>query len=64
MEEMFISFDAVIMGDQPYQLNQYIEKYKETEISEFCHGPEKDLVPVKHAISSNVSSGFVDGNNN
>lgn len=64
MEEMFSSFHAIIMGDQPDQLDQYIEKYKETEISGFCHGLEKDLVPVKNAISSKVSSGFVEGNNN
>lgn len=64
VEEMFASFHAVIMGDQPDQLDQYIEKYKETEISGFCHGLEKDIVPVKNAMSSKVSSGFVEGNNN
>ena len=52
------------MGNAPDKLDAYIEKYKGTEISGFCNGLEKDIGPVKNAISSEVSSGFVEGNNN
>lgn len=62
--EMFSSFHTAIMGNDPDKLDQYIKKYKGTQISGFCHGLEKDIAPVKNAISSNVSSGFVEGNNN
>lgn len=62
--EMFTSFHAAIMGDDPDKLDTYIEKYKSSKISGFCEGLEKDIAPVKNAISSNISSGFVEGNNN
>lgn len=64
IDEMFSSFHTIIMGNDPDKLDQYIEKYQETEIAGFCHGLKKDIVPVKNAISLKVSSGYVEGNNN
>ena len=33
-------------------------------ICDFCQSIKKDIAPVKNAISYNISSGFVEGNNN
>ena len=52
------------MGNDPEKIDVYIEKYEGTELSSFCNGLEKDIAPVKNAVSFDVSSGFVEGNNN
>ena len=41
----------------------YIELYKD-KINSFCNGIKKDIAPVKNAISNEINSGFVEGNNN
>lgn len=64
VEEMFHSFHTIIMGEDPSEIDSFIEKYKDSEISGFCEGIKKDIAPVKNAISYEVSSGFVEGNNN
>ncbi|AZV59131.1 transposase [Clostridium sp. AWRP] len=45
-------------------INKLIEKYRDSSIASFCNGIERDIAPIKNAISLKVSSGFVEGNNN
>ena len=46
------------------QLEDFIKKYEASAIEGFIEGIKKDIAPVKNAISHDVSSGFVEGNNN
>lgn len=55
IEEMFSSFHAIIMGNDPDKPNPYIENYKETEISRFCHGLKKDMLK-ETTTNSNFSN--------
>lgn len=64
IEEMFGEFHSILMGNDPDKLDGYIEKYGGSEIGAFCDSIKKDIAPVKNAISFDVSSGFVEGNNN
>lgn len=64
VEQVFKDFHSVIMSDTPELIDQFIDMYEDTEISDFCHSIKKDIAPVKNAISYNISSGFVEGNNN
>lgn len=64
VEQVFNDFHSVIMSDTPELVDQFIDIYEETEINDFCQSIKKDIVPVKNAISYNISSGFVEGNNN
>ena len=52
------------MGKNPDAINEYIEKYQDSKIAGFCDEIKKDIAPVKNAIFMDVSSGFVEGNNN
>lgn len=64
VRDIFCSFHSIIMGDDPVKLDAFLEKYEETGISSFCNGIKRDIDPAKNAISHDVSSGFVEGNNN
>lgn len=64
IEEIFKEFHSLIMGNEPDRLGEFIKKYEDSEIKSFCNGIKKDIAPVKNAISYDVSSGFVEGNNN
>jgi hypothetical protein len=64
IETMFHSFHSIIMGDDPDEIDTFIDKYKDSEIGGLCDGIKKDIAPIKNAISYEVSSGFVEGNNN
>lgn len=64
VKDDFSSFHAVIMGDDPAGLDKFLDKYAKSKISAFCSGIKRDIAPVKNAISLDVSSGFVEGNNN
>lgn len=64
VEQVFNDFHSVIMSDTPELVDQFIDIYEDTEISDFCHSIKKDIAPVKNAISYDISSGFVEGNNN
>ncbi len=64
VENMFKEFHSLLMGKDETKLDEYLEKYGESEIEAFCNGIKKDITPVKNAISLSVSSGFVEGNNN
>ena len=64
VESIFKEFHSTIMGAEPDKLEDFLKKYKDSEIKPFCNGIKKDIAPVKNAISYSVSSGFVEGNNN
>ena len=64
IEQAFNDFHTVIMGDTPELIDQFIDIYEGTKINDFCQSIKKDIAPVKNAISYNISSGFVEGNNN
>lgn len=64
VETMFKEFHSILMGKDETKLDEYLEKYSESELQSFCNGIKKDITPVKNAISFSVSSGFVEGNNN
>ena len=64
VETIFKDFHEIIMGEDEAKLDMFIEKYKDTKISSFCTGIKKDIAAVKNAISHEISSGFVEGNNN
>ena len=53
----------MIFGAVPDNLDVFIALYQDT-IPTFCNGLKKDIAPVKNAISLEINSGFVEGNNN
>ena len=61
---MFQEFHSLLMGKDETKLDEYLERYSNSEIQAFCNGLKKDIAPVKNAISLSISSGFVEGNNN
>lgn len=52
------------MGDDSKKLIDFIENYRDSKLKGFVEGIEKDIAPIKNAISLPYSSGFVEGNNN
>ncbi|MGG5372232.1 ISL3 family transposase [Enterococcus sp. AZ196] len=64
LKEAFKSFHSILMGDRPEKMDEFLATYENSSIANFCQSIKKDIAPVKNAISSNVSSGFVEGNNN
>ena len=61
--EIWNTFHAILMGKDPDRLDDFLEKYEDSPITPFINGIKKDIAPVKAAISSPVSSGFVEGGN-
>ena len=47
----------------PNNLDEFIKKYQD-DVTSFCNGLKKDIAPIKNAISYEINSGFVEGNNN
>lgn len=64
IEQVFDTFHSVIMSGTPELVDQFIDIYEDTKINDFCQSIKKDIAPIKNAISYNISSGFVEGNNN
>lgn len=64
LDKIYALFYDTIMGDDPDNLDTFIETYKESSVKCFVEGIKKDIAPVKNAISFEISSGFVEGNNN
>lgn len=64
LKEIYDSFHTLLMGDDPNNLNDFITMYRDTKLKGFIEGIEKDIAPIKNAISLPYSSGFVEGNNN
>ena len=63
IQEIFEDFHSVMFSGDESLLEQFIDIY-ETKIDAFCNGIKKDIAPVKNAISLQINSGFVEGNNN
>lgn len=61
--EIWDAFYPVLMGDDPDKLDSFLDTYENSIIAPFVNGIKKDIAPVKNAISSSVSSGFVEGGN-
>lgn len=64
VENVFHEFHGIIMGNEEEKVDEFVKKYKGSSIKSFCNGIERDIAPVKNAISHPESSGFVEGNNN
>lgn len=64
IEEVFHAFHSAVMGKEPSRMDEFLEKYTDSSLKGFCQCIKKDIAPVKNAISLEVSSGFVEGNNN
>ena len=62
--DAFHEFHEILMGDEPGKIDRYIEKYADMELSSCCNSLKKDIASVRNAISMDVNSGFVEGNNN
>ena len=59
MEEMYQLFHSILMGDEPDELDRFVDKYQDTKgITGFIEGLKRDITPVKNAISLPFSSGF------
>lgn len=63
VKEIFEDFHAMMFSKDESLLDVFIEMYK-NKIESFCNGIKKDIAPVKNAISLQINSGFVEGNNN
>lgn len=61
--EIWNEFHSILMGDAPDKLDGFLAKYEESPIKSFVNGIKMDTAPVKNAISTSVSSGFVEGGN-
>ena len=63
VQMIFKDFHDTIFSNDEEMLDMFIEVYK-NKINTFCNGLEKDITAVKNAISLEINSGFVEGNNN
>ena len=63
VQVLFKDFHYVMFSANPDNLDLFIELYDDL-IPSFCNGIKKDIAPVKNAISCEINSGFVEGNNN
>lgn len=64
LEKIYDSFYSTIKEADTDQLDKFIDNYRESVLKGFIEGIEKDIAPIKNAISYPYSSGFVEGNNN
>jgi len=64
MENAYNDFYETLMGCESNELDNFIKKYENSDINGFVEGIKMDIEPVKNAISYDVNSGFVEGNNN
>jgi transposase len=64
LEKAYDEFHKMLMGKERDDLKYFIRRYETSAIKGFIEGNKKDIAPVKNAISHDVSSGFVEGNNN
>ena len=61
--EIWNEFHSILMGDAPDKPDDFLIKYEKSPIESFVNGIKMDIAPVKNAISTSVSSGFVEGGN-
>lgn len=62
--EIYTEFHSAIMGTKTKSMDDFLDKYENSEIATFCTKIKEDIAAVHAAISSPISSGFVEGNNN
>ena len=63
VEQAYVLFHSILMGDSPDEMDLFVKEYEESSIKSFVDGIKKDIAAVKHAISYETNSGFVEGNN-
>ena len=63
IQAIFKDFHDTIFSNDENKLDTFIETYKDI-LPSFCNGIKKDITAVKNAISNEINSGFVEGNNN
>lgn len=63
IQSLFKDFHDVMFSASPNNLDEFIKKYQD-DVTSFCNGLKKDIAPIKNAISYEINSGFVEGNNN
>ncbi len=63
IQTTFKNFHDAIFSDDENKLDDFIETYKDI-LPSFCNRIKKDITAVKNAISNEINSGFVEGNNN
>lgn len=62
--DIYTEFHSAIMGTSIKAMDDFLNKYETSEISAFCTKIKEDIAAVDAAISSSISSGLVEGNNN
>lgn len=60
---IFKEFHDTIFSKDANKLDTFIESFQNI-LPSFCKGLKKDITAVKNAISNEINSGFVEGNNN
>lgn len=63
-EEAFHDFHSALMGKEIFKMDEFLKQYTDSDLNGFCECIKKDISPVRNAISSEINSGFVEGNNN
>ena len=63
IQTLFKDFHYIMFSSDPSNLDLFLGIYNDF-IPSFCNGIKKDIAPVKNAISYEINSGFVEGNNN
>jgi transposase len=64
LTNIYNDFYETLMGKEPSKLSVFVNKYENSVAKPFIDGIKEDIVSVTSAISSDISSGFVEGNNN
>ena len=64
VKDIFLEYHSIIMGSDDDKIDEFINKYETSKLSSLCNGIKKDIAAIKNAISTPISSGFVEGNNN
>ena len=59
LAKAYDEFYKTLMGKDPDRLEDFIMDYETSAIEGFVGGIKKDITPVRNAISSDASSGFV-----
>jgi len=62
--QIYKEYHNAIMGNDVNAIDEFIDKYNSSMISGFCNHLKRDIIAIHRTISSPISSGFVEGNNN
>ena len=63
IQEIWEEGYSMVMGGDKTKVDDFINKYKGSEISSFVTGLKMDIEAVKNGVTENLNSGFVEGNN-